>query len=128
MLESKDQIKAAFIPYLSQFIDRARFEKPELTQVPIPGALQAICNKIGVNVKTSFGMGTPTVIPWLACFLPGQSAGKDGVYPVILFRRDTNTVSVCYGVSATAQAANGSWPRQWPVELVSGLPYFGHAK
>ena len=128
MLVDKDQIKAAFIPYLSQFIDRAQFEKPELTQVPIPGELQAICNKIGVNVKTSFGMGTPTVIPWLACFLPGQSAGKDGVYPVILFRRDTNTVSVCYGVSATAQAANGSWPRQWPVEVVSGLPHFGHAK
>jgi len=73
-------------------------------------------------------MGTPTVIPWLACFLPGQTAGKDGVYPVILFRRDTNTVSVCYGVSATAQATEGGWPRKWPAELVTGLPHFRHTK
>jgi 5-methylcytosine-specific restriction protein B len=128
MLDSKDQFKAAFLPYLSQFLDRARSSHPDLSQIPIPDALQAICNKSGVTLKTSFGMGTPTVIPWLACFLPGQTAGKDGVYPVILYRRDMNTLSVCYGVSATAQATEGNWPRKWPPEFVADLHPFAHNK
>lgn len=51
-----------------------------------------------------------------------------GRYPVILYRRDTNTLSVCYGVSATAQATEGNWPRKWPVEFVTGLHHFGHDK
>ncbi|MDO8350281.1 MAG: hypothetical protein Q7S94_03915 [Gallionella sp.] len=79
-------------------------------------------------MKTSFGMGSPTVIPWMACFYPGQTASKEGVYPVILYRRDNHTLSVCYGVSATAQAAEGNWPRNWPAELVQSLPFFGHKK
>lgn len=128
MLNNKDQFKTAFLPYLSLFLERAKSERPELTQVQVPDALQVLCNKIGVTLKTSFGMGTPTVIPWLACFLPGQSAGKDGVYPVILYRRDTNTLSVCYGVSATAHATEGNWPRKWPAKLVAGMQHFGHDK
>ncbi len=128
MLDNVDQFKTAFLPYLSQFLERAKSEPPTLSQVQIPNSLQAACSKIGVTLKTGFGMGTPTVIPWLACFLPGQTAGKDGVYPVILYRRDTNSVSVCYGISATAQAAEGPWPRKWPVEFVAGLAHFGHDK
>lgn len=128
MLNNKDQFKTAFLPYLSLFLERAKSERPELTHVQVPDALQAACNKIGVTLKTSFGMGTPTVIPWLACFLPGQTAGKDGVYPVILYRRDTNTLSVCYGVSAAAQATEGNWPRKWPAELVARMHHFGHDK
>lgn len=128
MRENLEQFKAAFVPYLRQFIERAQAEKPELTQVPIPADLLAECVPLGITLKTSFGMGAPTVIPWLACFLPGQSAGKDGVYPVILYRRDLHTISVCYGISATAQAAEGSWPRKWPNDLVGGLPHFEHEK
>lgn len=61
-------------------------------------------------------------------FYLGQSASKEGIYPVILYRRDNRTLSVCYGVSATTQAADGDWPRKWPAELVQTLPYFGHKK
>lgn len=128
MIENKTQIASALIPYLRLFIDRARADKPQLTQVAIPETLRIASIPLGVTYKTSFGMGMPTLIPWLACFLPGQTAGKEGVYPVILFRRDNNTVSVCYGVSATAQTADGNWPRKWPNELVAGLPHFGHDK
>lgn len=128
MIESKEQFSSAFIPYLREFLARARAPKPELTQVQIPDQLQGIANQLGVNFKTSFGMGTATVIPWLACFLPGQTAGKEGVYPVLLYRRDINTLSVCYGVSATAQAADGHWPRSWSAAVVNGLQNFGHQK
>ncbi|MDD2742572.1 MAG: hypothetical protein PHV02_09880 [Rhodocyclaceae bacterium] len=128
MIENKRQFSTALIPYLQEFLTRAKLDKPELTQVQVPLDLQSAANKLGVGFKTSFGMGTPTVIPWLACFLPGQTAGKDGVYPVILYRRDNNTLSVCYGVSATAQATDGHWPRKWPATLVNQLPHFGHSK
>lgn len=128
MIENKEQFAATFIPYLSEFLVRARAEKPDLTQVQVSPELQGTANQLGISFKTSFGMGTATVIPWLACFLPGQTAGKEGVYPVLLYRRDTNSLSVCYGVSATAQAADGSWPRSWPDAIVSRLPNFGHQK
>jgi len=128
MLENRDQFKTAFLPYLRQFLERAQAERPDLSQVPIPIELQRICTKVDVTLKTSFGMGSPAMIPWLACFLRGQTAGKDGVYPVILYRRDTNSVSVCYCVSATAQAAQGTWPRKWPNDFVAGLPHFSHEK
>lgn len=128
MIENREQFSAAFIPYLREFLARAKLEKPELAQVQVPVELQASANKLGVSFKTSFGMGTPTVIPWLACFMPGQSAGKDGVYPVLLYRRDNNTVSVCYGVSATAQVAEGNWPRKWPSDVIGQLVRFRHQK
>ncbi|MEQ6342425.1 MAG: DUF3578 domain-containing protein [Gammaproteobacteria bacterium] len=128
MLQQREQFKAAFMPYLRQFIQQAQLEKPELTQVPVPPELGHICQVHGIAMKTSFGMGSPTVIPWMACFYPGQTASKEGVYPVILYRRDNHTLSVCYGVSATTQAAEGDWPREWPAELVQTLPFFGHKK
>lgn len=128
MLQQREQFKVAFMPYLRQFIQQAQLEKPELAQVPVPPELGHICQAHGIAMKTSFGMGSPTVIPWMACFYPGQTASKEGVYPVILYRRDNHTLSVCYCVSATAQAADGDWPRKWPAELVQTLPFFGHKK
>lgn len=128
MLQQREQFKAAFIPYLRQFIQQAQLEKAELAQVPVPPELGHICQAHGIAMKTSFGMGAPTIIPWMACFYPGQTASKEGVYPVILYRRDNHTLSVCYGVSATTQAAEGDWPREWPAELVQTLPFFGHKK
>jgi len=128
MIKNLDQFKAAFIPYLRQFIQQAQLEKPELAQVPVPPELGHICQVHGIALKTSFGMGSPTVIPWMACFYPMQTASKEGVYPVILYRRDNHTLSVCYGVSATTHAAEGDWPRKWPADLVQNLPFFGHKK
>jgi 5-methylcytosine-specific restriction protein B len=126
MIENRQQLSAAFIPYLREFLERARAEKLELSQVQIPAALQTVTNPLGVKFKTSFGQGGPALIPWLACFMPGQAASKNGVYPVLLYRRDSKTLSVCYGVSATAQAADGNWPRVWPDQMVAGLDRFGH--
>jgi len=116
MIENREQLFVAFIPYLREFLARANLEKPELAQVQVPVDLQAAASKLGVSFKTSFGMGTPTVIPWLACFMPGQTAGKDGIYPVLLYRRDNDTLSVCYGVSATAKVTEGHWHENGPLK------------
>lgn len=78
MLNNQDQFKAAFIPYLQQFVQQAQLETPELAQVPVPPELGHICQNLGITFKTSFGMGLPTVIPWLACFYPGQTASQRG--------------------------------------------------
>ena len=128
MIQNRQQISTAFTPYLREFLARAKAEKLELAQVEIPAELQSAVKSLGVSFKTSFGMGSPAVIPWLGCFLPGQTAGKHGVYPVVLYRRDTNTLSVCYSVSANAQVADGHWPRAWPESMVRGLKHFGHPK
>ncbi|MDO8319089.1 MAG: PhoH family protein [Rhodoferax sp.] len=45
-----------------------------------------------------------------------------------MFQRSSNTVSVNYGVSATAVEAQGAWPREWPQNLISGLPQFALKK
>lgn len=128
MIENRQQIATAFIPYLREFLERAKPDRLELTHVQIPAELQLALNSTEVRFRTSFGQGSPAVIPWLACFLPGQTASTDGVYPVLLYRRDTKTLSVCFGVSATAQAAPGLWPKEWPENLVAGLKHFGHQK
>jgi 5-methylcytosine-specific restriction protein B len=48
----------------------------------------------------------------------------DGVYPVLLYRRDNASLSTAYGVSASAQKVAGDWPRVWPDSVVSGLKKF----
>lgn len=83
---------------------------------------------MGIWFKTSFGHGNPAAIPWLACFVPGQSAQLEGVYPVLLYRRSTSTASVNYGASATAVEASGIWPRQWPEKLIAALSPFALKK
>jgi hypothetical protein len=75
MIENKEQFASAFIPYLSEFLVRASAAKPDLAQVQVPHELQGVAKQLGISFKTSFGMGTATVIPWLACFL-GQQPEK----------------------------------------------------
>lgn len=132
MLNSKEQISSAFKPYLKEFIDRASAKEPLLNQVAIPDTLRLACEANGVTLATSFGKGEAAAIPWLACFLPGQTASAKGVYPVILFNRSTKSLSVCFGVSASARTEEGEWkekwPRDWPPMAIKGLEYFQHGK
>lgn len=126
--KSLSELRAIFPEYLKQFVERARLANPELSQIPISAELSQISQRLRVSFKTSFGMGYPTKIPWLACFLPNQSASVDGVYPVVLYRKEQSSVTVNYGVSATAAKSDGHWPRVWPKDVVSGLPRFPDKK
>jgi 5-methylcytosine-specific restriction protein B len=132
MIKNREQFKASFLPYLREFIRRASEPNPTLKQVAVADELSSKCAANNISLTTSFGMGEAAAIPWLACFLPEQTASAKGVYPVILFNRSTRTLSVCYGVSASAKTEEGDWkekwPRDWPLSVISGLNHFQSGK
>lgn len=53
-----------------------------------------------LKVKVSFGMGTPTKIPWISLLAPGMSS-SNGFYPVYLFYKEENLLILSYGISET---------------------------
>jgi len=110
--------------YISHFIEKAKNPQSGLKQIEIPGSLKAHSNELGVKFKTSFGQGSRTHIPWLACLADGQGASVEGVYPVLLFHTEKRQLYVTYGVSATAVEKAGHWPTQWPNDVVAQLPHF----
>lgn len=114
--------------YISQFIEKAKDPQSGLKQIEIPASLKAHSNELGFKFKTSFGQGTRTSIPWLACLADGQGASVEGVYPVLLFHTKTSQLYVTYGVSATAVEKAGHWPTQWPNDVTAQLRHFPHDK
>jgi len=114
--------------YVADFIVRVTSGSTSQVPIALDPAFSLACKDLNIWFKTSFGHGNLAEIPWLACFAPGQSAQLEGVYPVLLYQRATNTASVNYGVSATAMEATGAWPREWPQHLIAGLPQFALKK
>jgi 5-methylcytosine-specific restriction protein B len=114
--------------YISQFIQRAKDPQSGLKQIEIPASLKSHSNQLGFKFKTSFGQGSRTHIPWLACLANGQGASVEGVYPVLLFHTKTNQLFVTYGESETAIKKAGSWPTEWPNEVIAKLPNFPHSQ
>jgi 5-methylcytosine-specific restriction protein B len=119
---------AALSEYIAQFIEKAKNPQSDLKQIEIPPSLNAYANALGLKFKSSFGFGARSHMPWLACFGKGQSASVEGVYPVLIFRTDTNQLYVTYGVSETADTKVGHWPTQWPSDTTENLPPFPYEK
>lgn len=122
------EFKKLLSKYVEDFIVRVTSGSTSQVPIALDPAFSLACKGLNIWFKTSFGHGSLAEIPWLACFAPGQSAQLKGVYPVLMFQRSSNTVSVNYGVSATAVEAQGAWPREWPQNLISGLPQFALKK
>lgn len=57
-------------------------------------------NLLDLDVKVSFGMGTPTHIPWIS-FLGPNMTTSNGFYPVYLYYKKLNTLILSYGISET---------------------------
>ena len=114
--------------YVEAFIARVTSDSTSQVSISIEPAFALACEAAGIWFKTSFGHGNMAQIPWLACFVAGQSAKLEGVYPVLLYQRATQTASVNFGVSATAEKSSGTWPQEWPSHLIDGLPWFGVKK
>ena len=114
--------------YVEAFIARVTSDSTSQVSISIEPAVALACEAAGIWFKTSFGHGNMAQIPWLACFVAGQSAKLEGVYPVLLYQRATQTASVNFGVSATAEKSSGTWPQEWPSHLIDGLPRFGVKK
>ena len=122
------RFKALLTDYVDGFITRISSASTSQAPIPIAPALANKCEELGIWFKTSFGHGSLAAIPWLACFVQGQSAQFEGVYPVLMYQRSTSIASVSYGASATAVEASGIWPRQWPEKLIAGLSPFALKK
>jgi hypothetical protein len=120
--------QSALSEYISQFIQKARNPQSDLKQIPIPISLKAHSSDLGFKFKTSFGQGSRTHIPWLACLANDQGASVEGVYPVLLFHTKTNSLFVTYGESETAIKKRGSWPTEWPNDVIAKLPHFPHSQ
>jgi hypothetical protein len=118
----------ALSEYITQFIQKAKDPQSDLKQIQIPISLKAHSNELGCKFKTSFGQGSRSYIPWLACLANGQGASVEGVYPVLLFHTETNQLYVNYGVSQTAVEKTGHWPTQWPNNVIDQLPNFPYEK
>ena len=114
--------------YVEAFIARVTSDSTSQVSISIEPAFALACEAAGIWFKTSFGHGNMAQIPWLACFVAGQSAKLEGVYPVLLYQRATQTASVNFGVSATAEKSSGTWLQEWPSHLIDGLPRFGVKK
>lgn len=122
------EFKKLLRQYVEDFIGRVTSGSTSQAPIALDPAFSLACKALNIWFKTSFGQGNLAEIPWLACFALGQSAQLEGVYPVLLFQRATQTASVNYGVSATAVEATGAWPREWPRHLITGLPQFALKK
>ena len=60
---------------------------------------------MGLQVKVSFGMGTPSRIPWISTLGPGMTT-SNGFYPVFLFYKKENILVLSYGISETTVPKN----------------------
>lgn len=120
--------QSALSEYIAKFIQKAKNPQSDLKQIEIPASLITHSDELGFKLKTSFGQGSRTHIPWLACLADGQGASVEGVYPVLLFHTETSRLYVTYGVSETANEKTGHWPTQWPSNVIAQLSYFPHSK
>ena len=65
-----------------------------------------------LDVKVSFGMGTPTHVPWISALGPGMST-SNGYYPVYLYYKKENILILAYGISETVD-----YEEPWTREIV----------
>lgn len=61
----------------------------------------------GCRVQTSFGLGKPAKVPWMA-FLKKNNEVRRGIYPCLLLFKDIDLIILSYGVSE-ANSPNKKW-------------------
>lgn len=66
-----------------------------------------------LDVKVSFGMGTPTQVPWISTLGPGMST-SNGYYPVYLYYKKQNILILAFGISETF-----NYKEPWTKEITS---------
>jgi 5-methylcytosine-specific restriction protein B len=77
----------------------------------------------GLDMKISFGIGTPAHIPWIAFIAPEMRVSK-GFFPVYLYYKEFSTLILAYGISETEE-----YEKTWPNEIMNSTQtiqaYFG---
>lgn len=67
-------------------------------------------------MKTSFGQGTPTRVPWISFLAQGMST-SNGYYPVYLFYKDAMKLVLAFGISET-----NTFDKTWSAEVLGNAP------
>lgn len=65
-----------------------------------------------LDIKVSFGWGTPTYVPWIAILGPGMSI-RNGYFPLYLFYKEENILILAYGING--EVANDE---PWSPEII----------
>lgn len=106
--------------YIRQFIAKAMPDIQDTRKIEVPKSLKDTGKEKQIWFKTGFGEGRPTNTPWLACLRTGQQASYMGAYPVIIYSRQTELLSICYGISQTNNVPQRqiNWPIEWPNSLL----------
>jgi hypothetical protein len=65
------------------------------------------------KMKTSFGMGAPARVPWIAFTAPEMQV-SNGFYPVYLYYKDKGILILAYGISETHESTE-----TWPAEVMN---------
>ena len=68
-------------------------------------------NYLGIQMKVSFGQGSPARVPWIA-FLSSEMSVSNGYYPVYLYYKKQGLLILAYGVSET-----NCFEESWPPEI-----------
>lgn len=80
----------------------------------------------GLDVKVSFGQGVLTHVPWASFLGPNQKT-SNGIYPVLLFYKESGVLILAYGISET-EVPSKLWKDVESVKTVSEYfqDRFGH--
>jgi len=66
-----------------------------------------------LKMKVSFGMGVKAHVPWI-CFITPEMSVSNGYYPVYLYYRDLNILTLSFGLSETNEHGD-----TWTSEILS---------
>ena len=66
-----------------------------------------------LKMKVSFGMGVKAHVPWI-CFITPEMSVSNGYYPVYLYYRDLNILTLSFGLSETNEHGD-----TWASEILS---------
>ena len=65
---------------------------------------------LDLDIKVSFGMGTPTHVPWISLLGSGMLT-SNGYYPVYLYYKKDEVLVLAYGISETVEFEH-SWTKE----------------
>jgi MoxR-like ATPase len=96
-----------FFPVLKRFLEQAKTNVLTTSDYPTKFS--------GLKVKTSFGAGNVSRVPWIA-FLDKTQSVQEGIYPCYLYFKNDNVLILARGVSET-RSPSLSWPNDGSVSI-----------
>lgn len=96
--------------HVNEFIAQAKFESNNLKRAHYPKEYR------NLNIKTSFGIGGASKIPWISFLDEGMSTSA-GYYPVFLYYKELRKLILSFGESETFTSGNIKKDKNKSVEI-----------